>query len=82
MPLYEYRCAKCDRISEFLVGVGKGKTEIKCEHCGSEEMIKVISASFVSSGKGIVGSQHGKTCCGRDERCDTPPCSDDGTCRR
>jgi len=82
MPIYEYRCTKCDKISEFLVGVGQEETEIKCKHCGSSEMTRIISATFVSSGKGIIGSQHGKTCCGRDERCDTPPCSDDGTCRR
>jgi ubiquinone/menaquinone biosynthesis C-methylase UbiE len=24
----------------------------------------------------------GHTCCGREERCETPPCSDGGTCRR
>jgi hypothetical protein len=24
----------------------------------------------------------GSTCCGRSERCDTPPCSNDGKCQR
>jgi hypothetical protein len=24
----------------------------------------------------------GTTCCGMDERCDTPPCSSDGICKR
>jgi putative FmdB family regulatory protein len=82
MPIYEYRCAKCDKVSEFLVGVGKEKSEIKCKYCGSEDMTRIISAPFVSSGKETVDLQQGKTCCGRDERCDTPPCSDDGTCVR
>lgn len=82
MPIYEYRCAKCSKVSEFLVGVGQEETEIKCKYCGSEEMTRMISAPFVSIGKGIVGSQHGETCCGRDERCDKPPCSADGACKR
>ena len=82
MPIYEYRCVKCGKSSEFLVGVGQEKTEIRCKNCGSTEMTRMVSAPFVSSGKGIIGSQHGKTCCGRDERCDTPPCSDDGSCSR
>jgi len=82
MPIYEYRCAKCHRVSEFLVGVGQEETEIKCRYCGSKELNKMISATFVSSGRHIIGSQHGKACCGRDERCDKPLCSDDGTCKR
>lgn len=82
MPIYEYRCGKCGMVSEFLVGVGQEETEIKCKHCGSKEMAKMISATFVSSGKDVIGSQHGQTCCGKDERCDTPPCSDDGSCKR
>lgn len=82
MPIYEYRCAKCDKVSEFLVGVGQEKTEIKCKYCGSEDVHRIISATFVASGKNIIGSQHGKTCCGREERCEQPPCSDDGSCKR
>jgi putative FmdB family regulatory protein len=82
MPIYEYKCAKCGKISEFLVGVGQEETLIKCKYCSSEEMVKLISAPHVSIGRGIIGSQHGQTCCGRDERCDTPPCADDGTCKR
>jgi putative FmdB family regulatory protein len=82
MPIYEYRCTKCRRVSEFLVGVGQEENEIKCKYCGSKELNKMISATFVSSGKHTIGSSHGKTCCGRDERCDKPPCSNDSTCKK
>ena len=82
MPIYEYRCEKCGEVSEFLVGVGQEKTEIRCKYCGSKDMSKMISATHVSTGRGIIGSQRGKTCCGRDERCDKPPCSDGGVCER
>ncbi|MDH5186021.1 MAG: hypothetical protein OEZ20_02825 [candidate division WOR-3 bacterium] len=81
MPIYEYQCKNCGKISEFLIGVVQDKIEIKCKHCKSKELDRVFSKSFISKSGNIIGSQGGKTCCGRDERCDTPPCSD-GTCKR
>jgi len=92
MPIYEYKCKDCGKISEFLVGVGQQDEEIsaegesasgkKCSFCKSKNLEKIISESFISTSDHIIGSQGGKTCCGRDERCDTPPCSDGGVCRR
>jgi len=82
MPIYEYECRDCGKISEFLVGVGQEKTELKCRSCGGEKLKKIFSQSFISTGGPANGSQDGKTCCGRAERCDTPPCSSDGICKR
>jgi len=82
VPIYEYRCKNCGKVSEFLEGVGEGKVEKLCRHCGSRELTKIISVSYVSSSGHFIGSQDGKTCCGRDEPCETPPCSDDGKCKR
>jgi putative FmdB family regulatory protein len=81
MPIYEYQCKHCGKITEFLVGVVQDKTEIKCKHCASTELNRIFSKSVISKSGNIIGSQRGKTCCGRDERCDTPPCSD-GSCKR
>ena len=82
MPIYEYRCNKCGKVSEFLTGMVQEKTEIKCKYCGSKEVHKIFSKSFVATNGQLIGSQNGKTCCGRTERCDTPPCSSDGVCKR
>lgn len=82
MPIYEYKCKNCGKVSEFLEVVGEGKIERFCKHCGSRELTKIISVSNVSSSGHFIGSQGGKTCCGRDEPCETPPCSDDGICKR
>jgi len=82
MPIYEYRCASCGETSSFLEGVGKGKLELKCKYCGSNELQKVFSTiSVLKSGRNG-NKQGGLTCCGRTERCENPPCNDEGSCKR
>ena len=76
MPIYEYRCRDCNVTFEMLVRAG---TVVTCPHCGSASLDKLISAPFVLSGRTV--QQPGHTCCGREERCDTPPCSVGETCR-
>ena len=79
MPIYEYCCKACGTISEYLVGMGKDE-RVSCKECGSTEMEKILSvASFMT---GEPQRTPGRTCCGREERCETPPCTDGGTCRR
>ncbi len=80
MPIYEYKCDDCGKVSEFLFGVTQEGVEIICNHCGSKNMNKIFSKSYVSVGKS--NNLAGKTCCGRDERCEKPPCSDIGKCER
>ena len=79
MPIYEYRCKRCGAISEYLIVTGKDE-DILCEDCGSSDMERILSvASFIT---GAPERAAGRTCCGREERCETPPCSDGGSCRR
>jgi len=82
MPIYEYMCEDCGMVSEFLIGVGKGDTEIRCRDCGSIKMHQKLSASNFSINGHLISSQGGKTCCGKEERCNTPPCSTGGICKR
>ncbi|MBN1979101.1 MAG: zinc ribbon domain-containing protein [Anaerolineae bacterium] len=77
MPIYEYRCRDCGETFEVLVRAG---TDVACPHCGSASWDKLLSAPFVSSGQ--TARQAGHTCCGRENRCATPPCSEGGACRR
>jgi putative FmdB family regulatory protein len=82
MPIYEYQCEDCGKISEFLIGVSREDDDIRCQYCGSEKMKKILSKSFVSASGNLIGSQGGKTCCGREERCEKPPCSTGGGRKR
>ncbi len=42
MPIYEYKCRDCGRISEFLESTG-GKSRRKCVHCGGAKLDKQFS---------------------------------------
>jgi len=82
MPIYEYVYEACGKVSEFLIGVGQGDAKIGCRHCGSPNLQQQLSVSSFSARGSRMGSQGGKTCCGKEERCDTPPCSIGRGCRR
>jgi len=79
MPIYEYRCNKCGAVSEFLVGIGSKEQTLHCKECGSSQLEKMLSVAHSLKGE---KRDPGHTCCGREERCSTPPCSTGGSCRR
>lgn len=43
MPLFEYRCEKCQRKFALLVGVTAEKAKQECPHCGGRKLTKLIS---------------------------------------
>jgi putative FmdB family regulatory protein len=77
VPIYEYRCLDCHAAFEQLLGTG---SVVTCPSCGSSSLDKLFSVPFISSGK--TARQAGRTCCGQQERCDSPPCSEGSGCRR
>ena len=80
MPIYEFQCQDCGFISEKLLIGGESTEDIHCGRCGSVRVDRILSApSFLSKSSPLKG---GHTCCGQEERCDTPPCSSGGSCRR
>lgn len=56
MPLYEYKCLKCNKTNTFLEKNSERKTfwffreKKTCSHCGSKKLERIIS-SFVVSAK-------------------------------
>jgi putative FmdB family regulatory protein len=77
MPIYDYRCGECETTFEAQVRSGDA---VACPHCGSTTLKKLLSAPAVLKGQSARPAGH--TCCGREERCDTPPCSAGGGCCR
>ena len=43
MPLYEYRCADCGRLTEVLVRSGEAPQHPACGSCGSERTSRRLS---------------------------------------
>jgi putative FmdB family regulatory protein len=79
MPIYEYKCDKCGEISEIFQKKS-GQKNVICQHCGSNHIQRIVSIPGVVKVTGP--SAKGTTCCGRQERCETPPCSVGEGCRR
>ena len=78
VPIYDFRCRQCDRVSEIFLRSIADKA-VRCPDCGSSSLERLISPSYLLR----AGSKAtGRTCCGRNERCETPPCSTGDTCQR
>ena len=78
MPIYDFKCRECGEVSEVLVRNVESQ-DIKCPACGGSNTEKLISSSFLIKASQLAT---GGTCCGRAERCDSPPCSTGEGCRR
>jgi len=85
MPTYEYECEKCGlRFERRQAFTEEPITE--CPEChGKVRRMVSGGAGFIFKGSdhghtgtrgGDCSFEHtGKTCCGRNEPCDEPPCS-------
>ncbi len=69
MPIYEFRCAQCGHIQEFILSASGQEVEMKCEECQAEDMERVLSrvnyamgSSGSASGKGASPSATTRTC--------------------
>ena len=43
MPIYEFRCRQCRKRTTALVLVRDRVSEVRCEHCGSSDLAKLVS---------------------------------------
>ena len=77
MPIYDYKCRECGKVSEVLLRTADDRS-IRCPDCGSNNLERLISASRMIAAD---SRSPGSTCCGRAERCDMPPCSSGEACR-
>ncbi|MBN1420618.1 MAG: zinc ribbon domain-containing protein [Planctomycetes bacterium] len=85
MPTYEYECPSCGHRAEAMQRMSDPPA-LTCARCGGEMRRRLgAGAGFIMKGKdprraggraegGCALRSTGRTCCGRDERCDEPPC--------
>lgn len=62
MPLYEYRCRRCDADFEVLQPVGADGTDLECPDCGAQRPERQLS-TFACSGE-TQTAQAGAGCAG------------------
>lgn len=67
MPIYEFKCLKCNEFFEFLVMQSSDGVEMRCPKCGAEDFERVLSAAH--SVMGSSGADQGvktesRTCSG------------------
>jgi putative FmdB family regulatory protein len=84
MPTYDYECSECGHVFELLHGM-RDDPDPPCPQCGAGSQ-RLISggAGVVFKGSGFHATDNGnsrnpscgqnRTCCGRDEPCEVPPC--------
>jgi putative FmdB family regulatory protein len=81
MPTYEYQCLVCGHRFEKFQRMSDDP-ERQCPECGGKvKRLFSVGMGFIIKGQSdFTNRPSGKTCCGRTERCDKPPCSDDQRC--
>ncbi len=60
MPIYEYKCDDCGKITEFLANK-PAKKPGPCRHCNSENLKKALSTFSQGSPQGNSKKCHGCT---------------------
>lgn len=72
MPIYEYRCEKCGRVSSFLVRNIAAHQTPKCPHCGASAMHRAVSRFAALRGSARSSASDTET------DTDSPPPADTG----
>ncbi len=52
MPIYEFKCSKCNHFFELLVMGGAQEAEAACPSCKSQKFERVMSTSNFAMGGG------------------------------
>jgi putative FmdB family regulatory protein len=84
MPTYEYECRSCGHRFEHRQAITEAPIA-SCPECGGDVSRLVSGGAGIlvrgadqnagrHSGGGCSLEREGTTCCGRQERCDKPPC--------
>ena len=82
MPTYEYECSRCGFVFEDRHSITEDPSR-KCPECHGDAFQRISGGSgFIIRGNAPAGAKTGgcslevtgKTCCGKEERCDKPPC--------
>jgi len=72
MPLYEFKCMKCNEFFELLIMKKGEEVEMKCPKCNSSEFERVLSTTSYAMG---ADSQGGQGASAQTRTCSTGSCT-------
>lgn len=62
MPIFEFKCLKCQEYMEILVmGVNDDQVEMKCSKCGSEALERIMSTTNFNMAPGVAAKSQAAT---------------------
>jgi putative FmdB family regulatory protein len=59
MPIYEFKCQDCDRLTSIFVRTPSAEYETVCRHCGSHKISRVISGFSYHKSEQTVLQEYG-----------------------
>lgn len=57
MPIYEFKCLKCEAFNEILFMGADDTVELKCSECGGEDLERILSSSSYAMAEGGSGAK-------------------------
>ncbi len=75
MPLYEYKCLKCGRLTEKIENVS-GPHLKKCPHCGGKVEVLISASSIQFKGSGWYVTDYAAKKSGSDTHKDDKPATE------
>ena len=59
MPIYEFTCGDCGRLTSTFTKSMNAKVDVGCSHCGSKKMSRALSKFAYHQSTSRVLAQHG-----------------------
>lgn len=59
MPIYEYTCGDCGRLSSVFVKSMSTETKVTCHHCGSRKLARALSRFAYHKSEQRILEEHG-----------------------
>ncbi len=75
MPIYEFKCSKCEEFFELLVMKNDDDKEVKCPKCDSMEFERIMSSTNFSMGSSNTGSSAKSGVNVKERTCTSGSCS-------
>jgi putative FmdB family regulatory protein len=78
MPIREYVCDDCGKVTELLVGIGRNSSELICSSCGSSSLKSIMSAPSIFPNQNNSDTAGAGSCCGSSPS--SAGCAGPGSC--